>query len=172
MKKYFCYFFILLLFIQSGGIVWWLKAEQIAIRQEIREQMAQATFNQYTELNLSLTDYYENLKDGGKELLLNGNLYDIKSVTIIKGKVKIKAIHDTKEQNLLLRLVQFIKHSSSNQKQIPKSLTQLMLLCYLPQQGASIFFLAHQASENVLKQTFAAKTFLLPIDSPPPKLFS
>jgi hypothetical protein len=172
MKKYFSYFFILLIFIQSGGIFWWLKVEQIAIHQEMQELLSESSFEQYTELNLPLKEYYSNLKEEGKELLQNGKLYDIKSVVIANGKATIKAIHDAKEENLLLRFVHFVKYSNSNQKQIPASLTQLMLLCYLPQLVKFSFSTPEQSIQTIVKQAFAAKTFDCSLDSPPPQLLS
>lgn len=172
MKKYFCYFFILLIFIQSGGIFWWLKMEQITIQQEMHTLLADSSFNIYTELNLPMNEYYENLKDEGKEILLNGKLYDIKSVSIVNGRAKIKAIHDEKEESVLIRIVHFVKHSNSNQKQIPASLAQLMLLCYLPHLAKFNFSQPSEKVQNVLCQAFAAKTFDCSIDSPPPQIRS
>jgi hypothetical protein len=172
MKKYFSYFFILLIFIQSGGIFWWLKVEQIAIHQEMQDLLAESSFNQYIELNLPVKEYYDNLKDDGKELLLNGKLYDIKSVSIVNGRAKIKAIHDEKEENILLHIVHFVKHSNSKQKQIPASLAQLMLLCYLPQLSKFNFSQPFKTIEKVLSQAFAAKLFDCKIDSPPPQMHS
>lgn len=68
------------------------------MRREILGIMPDEAHEASIELNLSTAEYERSLVDEGKELRINGEMYDIiKTEKVSGGKVKVTCFHDSKE---------------------------------------------------------------------------
>jgi hypothetical protein len=170
MKKSFAIFFAFLLLFQSFGLLWWFKMEQITLHYEMQEKAIRTDFDLLIELNLPLSKYFASIKDEGKEIELEGKMYDIKSVKITNGRVKIYALRDTKEENLLRCFSQFLEHSNSDQKQIPDSFSKIVSLSFITPFTEPMCLLFECFIPFGLKKDFALVTYQNSLDTPPPKL--
>ncbi len=172
MRKIYPLVLVILLLFQSIGLVWWFKLEHISIQIEMQEKAKKPVISDIVDINLPLSIYLESIIDEGKELKFEGKMFDIVSVKIKNGRAAIKAIRDSKEENVLLRFSHFIKHSNSNQKQVPQALSNLFLLFYLSPGSIEIDNLIVELKVFCVNLGFASKTYFVMIDSPPPKVIS
>jgi hypothetical protein len=110
---------------QSGGILLFYLAKQIKVQHEIRKAL-HSEKTEFESLTLTL-DQYNNSKINSREIFFNGNMYDIKSITITGDKVELIVINDTEEK----RILEEIRNAANKQdskKNIPNQLTQLLQL--------------------------------------------
>ena len=171
MKKILSLFFLCLVLLQSGGLIWWFKAHQLSIKFEMSQRLQNSTSN-FETLQMSYQTYLKNLKDEGAELEFNDKLYDIKSVVFNNGKALVVAINDTKEFNLLQRVTYFLKHSTDATTKVPDSASQLLVLSYIVPSFDLVIQQAFKKSSFTFFELFADKTFQSAITSPPPERLS
>jgi len=83
--------------------------------------------------------YKSNLRRHGKEIVIHGKMYDIKSTKHKGGKIIITAIHDIKEESLFQRLSNYLS-ASDDDKQASKSLSRLFKLDFFSPQSQVCFY--------------------------------
>ncbi|MCD6013039.1 MAG: hypothetical protein K0Q79_2901 [Flavipsychrobacter sp.] len=157
---------ILLLILQTGGIVLYYQGQQ----HQWRKHMVSVLANEKIKLGtftLTLQEY-ERSKAGENELCLNGKMYDLKSATINGEEVIVTAIQDTKEDDIVHRIKKIItggKHGSH----IPRPLIELLALYYILPPASELHF--YNESHSHRFYTFSDKVFSRNNDIyvPPPR---
>ena len=171
MRKLVALFFLLLLLLQSGGSVWWFKIKQTMLQMERSERLLNSASSLVTIL-VSEKEFIDYSLNDGEEIILQGKLYDIKQIERVEGKIKLTALNDSEEENLILSFMRFIRSSNKNSKQIPIPLTNLLLLTYIAPTSTCFLFKLPPEKSSVEHCFFASKTFQSTISSPPPKQIS
>ncbi len=84
----------------------------------------------FERIVLSKVDYQKS-KINSKEISLNGEMYDVKSVSGIGDKVELLVIHDKKEGEIIERIQKAITDKSSRSARTPQQILQLLTLVYI-----------------------------------------
>ncbi len=170
-KKTVVLLFLLLVLLQSGGMICLLKIHQYCIQYEMAAQLYSKELPNET-IELSLTEYSNAAEGNGTEINWKGKLYDVISIKYKLGKLILLAHNDTREENVIAALVKFIKFDNRKQKEAPSVASYFLSLIYL--QPSFHFSITPILVAEVLNSYYAtiSKTFHQEIASPPPKLAS
>lgn len=144
MKSCIAVLLLVLVILQSGGMLTCYSVQQEMIREEMREEMKRAE----TELEtivLSPEEFQKSRLDA-HEISVDGKMYDVQSVEVKNGMMVIRALNDRKEESLIGAIKKLIHHSRDHKGRIGSGLTQLSFLTYL---AADQMFL-HPHSRAVL----------------------
>ncbi len=171
MKKLASILFIGIILLQSGGIIWWLKAQQWGIQFQISQQLHKQDLPQETILLNPSAFAGLHFKEAN-EIIYEGKLYDIISTSVEDGKIKLLVYNDIHEENVLFQISHFIKALNANNKKIPSFAGQILALIYLAPIGEELPKSPNISAKNISPYYFVSKTFQTDITSPPPKLFS
>lgn len=171
MRKFFPFLLLLLIFLQSGGVLLWFQLRQINVQSEMREAIDR---NEARLVNIELSQeyYLKNVRDGGDEIIIQGKYFDIKSIKFFKNKVQLIGLFDTKETSLFNFLSLYLNHTSSKQKQLPVSATILLALNYFPPLNDCEFYLQGIKNETIFQYNYFSKSFPTKVSTPPPQFFS
>ncbi len=74
---------------------------------------------------------YKRSKINSKEILLDGEMYDIKSLSFSGGDVELLVIHDKHEGGVLKKMQLLLKNGSEQNSKVPTYLIKLISLFYL-----------------------------------------
>jgi hypothetical protein len=120
---------LIILFIQAGGLLFVLKVEQSIIQFKMSERLenSNSVFEKFT---LSKSDY-ENSLINSDEILLNGNMYDIKSAELKGDSVELQALCDLEEEDILEDIKNLIKSTRLPIKDLPYKFQKLISLIYI-----------------------------------------
>ncbi len=119
---------VALLLLQAGGALVWCQAEQWHQRWQQMELVASANAPQVS-FHLSEQEYLK-VKKGSDELLMNGKMYDVRSVADNSGTIDIVAICDGKEDDIICKIEKLLKQGSGDKKSSDK-LIELLSLFYV-----------------------------------------
>jgi hypothetical protein len=84
---------------------------------------------------------YKNSRINSREIYFNGNLYDVKSVTITGDRAELLVINDLKEKFLLQEIKDFLKKSNQSKKELPDQLQKLLSVNYIATDDAGLIYL-------------------------------
>ena len=129
LKKVVYIFLLLLLVLQSGGLFLVLKSEQYAAQISMQHRIMNDTVSAEI-LTLSCRDYEKSLVDR-KEIYYHGRMYDIRSMEKTGDSVRLVAVHDVKEGNILKKIKKLFPDNNTKHRQAPKHLMHLMTLNYI-----------------------------------------
>lgn len=123
MRKLSAFFLLAVMLFYSGGYFALFKIRQWNIHME----MDQRTYSVET-IRVTYKYYIYHTLRQGKEILLNGMLYDIKAKEISGNQVILKAKFDKKENTLISQLAHFLKDRDHKGNHASKSLTKILKL--------------------------------------------
>ena len=154
---------------QTGGILLFYKVQQAIVQGEMERDLDEIGIS-FQKISLSLKEYRAN-KINSREISITGKLYDIKSVKILKDKVELVVINDTREERILEDIKQFAETNNRNNRSLPNHCLNLLALFYIPSDNMK---LSHEPAHHlpVVFQNYsdAIISHQSGIDSPPPKL--
>lgn len=158
---------LILLLLQSGGMLVIYKIMQVHARYEMHEQMMSERTD-FQNLRLSIKDYH-NSKINAHEISFQGKMYDVKSVRVVNDEVELQVIHDTIEGGILMHINDLVNDSRQPDRKIPNGLLGIVFLLYVPA-NTSIF---QDIAITFQKNNFNDFTSLVSSDpeipSPPPR---
>ena len=166
MKKLSYIALLLILLLQTGGMVLIFKVQQCIAHFEMKHAISNNATSSQT-FSLSLSDFKNKINEN--EFLIDGKLYDVISFSITGNNVQLVVINDKKEEDILEKIKGFTAGISKHSK-LPTQLVQLLALTYI---------LPNYSSKSVLQQIPEQKYVLLcvnvfsvpsEVSSPPPKL--
>ncbi len=153
--------------LQSGGLLLVYQMQQFWARREM-SQTIQKKETEFLKLNLTASEY-QNSKINTHEISINGDLYDVKSITYAGDKLELLVIWDKKEQSI----VEKIENSSAKKNQRSKRQRVLLVKQLLfPPPPLAAQHLCHSAVKQKISFTWAWEIFIShksDIPSPPPR---
>ncbi len=158
---------ILLLILQSGGILLFYHLQQSAVRYQMQEEI-RLKETVFEKLTLSKTEFDKN-RINSHEVLLNGKMYDIKSIHYNGSKVTLIALNDKGEENIIRKIKSYLAQSSRRQT-IPDHFNKFFSIIYL------LPVYDHTSLNSQNEQTFFSYctavllSRTISITSPPPEL--
>ena len=157
---------IVLLFLQTGGVVLYHRAQQYLHHISVQRSLFGRSTN-LIHFTLTTGEYHQDLVDDD-ELLINGKMHDVRSVSINGDVVNISAIQDNEEDRIIERLKKFLTHS--NNEELPDTIVHLLTLDYILPQPALFY-----CSNVLISKTFITRS--IPVCSretditlPPPRI--
>ena len=156
-------FILLLLAAMPLVYILFVRVQQQSIRKNMKERLE-------TEVLQTLT-IPENeiiwVKEG-KEILVNGRMFDIKSTHLQNGVYVFTGLYDEKEADLLKHLKKNQQNGTSENKLLVQ-LFQYLQSCYYNQQS-EIVFCENMNFENLFTNTPSLHSGFITIFSPPPQV--
>ncbi|MEP7263590.1 MAG: hypothetical protein ABI772_03790 [Bacteroidota bacterium] len=121
MKQIIACLLIVLLLLQSTGVLLFQALNCYLVRCEMKHEL-QRNRTDWCYFRITETAYREALIDK-KEMILGGKCYDIYTVETNGSNVKIKALHDIREEGLFTELEDFFgKHGRQSKEVLNKLL--------------------------------------------------
>ncbi len=141
--------------------------KQYYIKYHAKERLADNT-KTFEELTLTLAAYKQ-AKAGANELILNGEMYDVKSVTIDDDCVTLFVLHDRDEENVSRKIRNFLHGEKQSGQNLPVQVQQLLSMKYLPPEHTvfKYFPIRNSFTFSFIGMTKPASDPDIP--SPPPK---
>ena len=159
--------FVLLILLQARGLLLICTIHQSYVQQEMTNKLNDCE-TAIEEITITLKAN-ETFKNPGKEFIVDGKMYDVKSISVDGNKVHLLVIHDTEEESILSLINNLINNTSSSKNPLSVQLDLLLSMIYLQELVDFDFTNA----ENILpsfqlyiKKSFSADTEIL---SPPPR---
>lgn len=118
-----------LLFLQAGGLLMYYEVQQMHARTVMQQYLAQEDCRT-TKLTLTL-DAFQAARHGDDELLLDGEMYDIKDYRISGDSICLSVVHDEREGHYYKKIAQVLQHRNHEGKSLPESFAELMTFEYL-----------------------------------------
>jgi hypothetical protein len=162
--------FILLLIIlvmQAGGLLLVYRINQ----QVIKQRMARIIEKEEIEaesLTLSLEDF-RHCRLNRKEILWNGNMYDIKSCVVSGDSITLMVINDTREKEIAGKIKLLAGQSDPKKKDLPGKIIKLYTLSYIAQQVVDQIYYKPCIADIIYNFTNHYESFSGDILCPPPK---
>jgi hypothetical protein len=167
LKRYIALLLIGILVFQAEGVLFIHQLEQCIIQYRVKRGMEHTT--QKAETMILSLKYYNSSMRHGSEITYEGQLYDIKSLSIDGEVVTLKVFHDIAEETILKKIKDFFNSHGRTSGKVPKYVQKLLVAKYVtPTQDIflePVYRSATYFSFLLLKFEAAA----LDIPSPPPK---
>ncbi|MFZ4707607.1 MAG: hypothetical protein ACOYMF_16525 [Bacteroidales bacterium] len=167
MKKLFCVLSVVLLFLQSGGILMFYKVEQ-QMQQHRMRQLLETENSFLQQFTMSVYEFSRSNKKG-KEILINGKMFDIKSYSISGNTVKLVAIHDKAEELIIKALKNVAKANSQGDNGLLVKIVKLLSLDYTLPMLLQDSVLWHPVQKTLLLLNHIINTRIADILTPPPE---
>lgn len=150
MKKIVTILIVIILVLQTGGVILVLQCQQLLNSINISKLLEEDNAN-FCEINISKTDF-EKSKINEDEFYYKNDLYDIKSIINKGGDYKIIAIKDGEETNILERFKKiFVENKNQKNKTSDSLLKILSFVFVLPKSNAVVIYKI--AIENIYNTT-------------------
>ena len=132
-----CILLLTLLILQAGGLLVIDKIQQIFHQHEM-QLVLDDNNTEFQRITLSYSDYHK-YKLSNNELSINGDMYDIKSVSMVNNQVILLAVHDHTEEEIIEKINKLLNNTNTRKSQLPDQLQQLLSLNYLVESITQIF---------------------------------
>lgn len=154
----------LLLFLAAVPLLYILtfKFQQHAIRQKMKSRLEAHVLH-----TISIPEHQVHWIKNGKEIKVNGKMFDIKSFQTRDGVCVFTGLYDHEETALRNQLQKEQENNSSNSKQLTQ-LFQLLQSFYNDSHG-EFFFPDHLTGSDMIKDNTRLLTQFISIITPPPR---
>lgn len=158
---------IFIVMMQSVGVLLILNVQQQGIKHQMQELLLSDT-TLFEDMTMTKEAYLQSRVDK-KEIRLNGQMYDVKSVVFKGDIVALKVINDKDEERVIQKIDKHVNHNQRDKKTSNRFL-QLLTANYLLSEfmGRIIIY----CSDNIIFKPIDEIYFSLKLEipSPPPKL--
>lgn len=122
----------------------------------------------FEKMVLSIEEY-KMCKVDKREILVNGEMYDVKQATFSEGMVELLVIHDKHEGKILKRIGLLLSQKNKQESKSPSKIINLLGLFYIIPDSIYKFepFDAHLPV--LICQILKFFSFISELDSPPPE---
>ncbi|NVO18120.1 MAG: hypothetical protein HXX13_00375 [Bacteroidetes bacterium] len=170
MKKFLCLFLVILLFLQSGGLLIFFRVE-IAIQQHRMKEVLEKDCSGLEHISLSVNEF--NLsRTSNNEILLDSKRFDIKSWHISGNRVNIEVLHDSTEESLNLAVNHALDPGFLANRGFIGKILSLLTLDYMFPFSVS-YAVIHSFGAKIDTFYISSFHFHFPeILTPPPRLFT
>jgi hypothetical protein len=154
--------------LQAGGILFIYTVRQYSVQKEMEEVLNSAE-TQFETITLSISEYQKS-RVNAHEISLDGEMYDIKSLTVKGNVVELRAVHDSKERNILKGIKDYSNQTNHPDKNLPNQLQQLLSLNYIANAGGKLCIIPSSSINIFAFSDPAIVSNNADISTPPPKL--
>ena len=116
-------------FMLSGGFLLVYKIQQYLVQKEMHNVLNNK-LKDSEKLTLSNSDYQNNKIDS-HEILVQGKLYDIRSVIRMGNIVELQVINDSREEKILDNIKDLVNNSSNSKNHLPEHLLKWLNLVFI-----------------------------------------
>jgi hypothetical protein len=128
LKKIVYILVVILLFLQSGGMLMFYKIERQVQQNRMRQKMEDNNY-QLQQFSISKLEFTRN-KLSGNEIVMHGKLYDMKSFSIHGNTVDVLAMRDKAEELIIKAIKNAIKTSARMENGLLVRIVKLLTLDY------------------------------------------
>lgn len=168
-KKTGCIFLVLLLFLQSGGLLFILNVQQAFLFYEMHEKLNNPE-TVFEKITLTQKEY-EDSKINAVEILHKGSMYDVKSTAIKGNMVELLAINDAEEFEVFKIVENLIAGKNLPVSEVSFHLQKLISLFYISFFDDLIFHLRASTTNYLPLLKLNRQILFAEIPCPPPRLF-
>ena len=167
LKKSSCIALLIIILLQSGGMLLLFQIRQFNIQYRM-EVLISRKETKFLKMVMSVSEYQKCRIDAG-EILVNGEMYDVKSLVHSAGKIELLVIHDKHEGGLIKRIQQLAAGSKENNSPLPNYLIKWLSVLYF-----SPFLNINFMQDQLLRTKFISNSidffsFVSEVISPPPE---
>lgn len=169
-KKTICILFFIVLLLQSGGLLFLFSIEQSIAQLDMNDNLLNGNCNLK---NLTLTkNEYNKYKLNKKELIIDGKMYDVKSLIISDEKINLIVVNDSKEEKILKKIKHFFALNSKSNKNISLKFLKLLSLNYVQHSNDLKATISTLCGSNIVYKLPKKYLSIACLDTlkPPPKL--
>jgi hypothetical protein len=159
---------IILLFLQSGGMLMFYKMEQ-QIQQYRMERILENEKTHLQNFTLSMNEFLSS-RLSGKEILIKGRMYDLKSYSFHGNTVKIVAMHDKAEERILSAIKIALKTENHHDSGMLVRIVKLISLDYTFPSALRMTFLYHDLQKLLPVYCEIIDSRIPDILTPPPRI--
>ena len=166
MKRITCFILLIAIMLQVGGLMLFYEVARSVVHYRMH-----STLRNRKEGLQPLTITVAELKNAWvkkNEILYNGVMYDIKSLTVSGNRVSMQVVKDKKEQKLIAHINK-LGGKEKKQGDVMKRLMQLLTLDYMPPTQSTLGFCGLYTVPNYRNSHFQLVSQNSKILSPPPK---
>lgn len=167
LKRHIAILLIGILAIQAEGALVIHQVRQCMIQYKVRRGIRH---NEFVLEVLTLTaDGYARSKRPKNEVMVEGKLYDVKSVSINGDVVTLEVVHDKAEEGVLKKIKDFFTPGKDSTGKIPKHVQQLLSAKYVPPMRQIFNEFVFQSATHIYFLHAIGLTIVRDIPSPPPR---
>lgn len=160
--------FLIILILQSGGMLLICNVQQCRIQFQMAEKL-KSDKSSFELITLTVNEYQKS-RINSKEIRHSGKMYDVKSLTVQDGVVSLIVMNDNEEATILQTITNLVSHTNFPNSPLPNQLHQLISLVYIPVFSEHLLF-----TPSLCVNTFHPSKLKIAsndpeILSPPPKL--
>ncbi len=156
-----------ILAIQAEGALVIHQVRQGMIQYKVRRGIRHNEF--VLEVLTMSTDGYARSKRPKNEIMVDGKMYDVKSVSTNGDVVTLEVVHDKAEEGVLKKIKDFFTPDKDSSGKIPKHVQQLLSAKYVPPMRQIFSELIFQAATHIYFLHAIGLTIVRDIPSPPPR---
>jgi hypothetical protein len=159
---------LIVILMQSGGLLLVYKMKQLKVQFKMM-QVLRENHEGFSKLTLTLAEYNQS-RIKSHEISWQGRMYDVKSKVITGNSVDLLVIHDEKEENILKKIKLLAGNTSSQNRELPQQLVQLLTLTYICPAEEADFKVRDLEEYSFLPFSEKYNSIDIDILSPPPEL--
>jgi hypothetical protein len=159
---------LILLFLQSGGILLICHLQQEYTKYQMMEKMERSE-TLFEKMTLTKEEF-KKYRINDDELSINGIMYDIKSSVIHNNSIELLVINDEEEAKIQQKINAIAKTTNSSDSNFSLQLQQIISLVYLPVSSGILSIPLKSTSHLFSALVPETTTLYQEIAAPPPKL--
>jgi hypothetical protein len=168
LKKIVYILLLVVMLLQAGGMLLMYRIQQFKIQYEMKLVINDSETS-FERLILSVSEYRKSQLNS-REISYQGNMYDVKSVTITGDVAELLVINDIKEKFLLKEIKDFLRKSNESKKELPDKLQKFLSINYISVDEGRIIYIPSFCFNIFHYSDFDINTNISDTPSPPPKL--
>lgn len=155
---------------QLCGMTMTYYSQRYALQKSAFHSVHSSDKSTFQEINLTLNEFVLAHFDE-KELLVNGNLYDIVSVKKNKNVLLVKVFHDVQEQSFFSKLLSWFDVSTSSKSTWPKLIFKTFFNPIVVENYLNITFNFHELNAFFSRNVMLFSSIYIQPQTPPPLSF-
>jgi hypothetical protein len=168
-RKFSAILILSILLVNAAGFYAYYIVQLQQIHMEMRKTLRLLPDGELEILRLSKKEYAEARVDE-HEVKVHGKMYDIARKKFSEDSVVVYALHDEKEDHLLLLLEEIISKPLKDRSSMPVAIVQFLTLLFVQPQGVGTTVFFPITSVSFLNSYwFSMQTAITSMDSPPPR---
>ena len=168
LRKRICIWLLPLIILQSGGLLLLSQLQIFSVHSKMHALLDDSESG-FVKMILSIENYRKSRVDS-KEILVQGEMYDVKSVTYSGDHVELMVIHDKHEGNILKRITKFLTHSKEHKSNTTDHILQLIGFYYTLPSSKDVVEPCETRVNKFISFKSHFTSFILELNTPPPEL--
>jgi hypothetical protein len=167
-RRLFNILLMLLVLLQTGGVLLIYGYRQYQVKREMRTQILAA--QEGLEKIILSTEAYLKARVDRHEIMLEGRMYDVHSMAVTERGVEILALHDEKETAVINDMLGFFGFAHHKESPVPQKILTLMGLEYTLPEAVDFSPVLYPVHTNFFQSAETFVSFDPAVAGPPPKM--